>query len=98
MSRATHVRYQTTAEAADENQRLVQQVYAELNASKPDGLRYLTLRLADGVTFVHISFVEGEENPLLATAAFQEFSGGLPQRVAVPPKSESVTLVGSYGI
>ena len=73
-----HVRYQTTAEAAEENQRLVEQVYAELNDSKPDGLRYVTLRLADGVTFVHIAFVEGEENPLVSHSGVPGVPGGLP--------------------
>ena len=42
------VRYRTRPERADENQALVEKVFAELAASRPDGLRYATFRLAVG--------------------------------------------------
>ena len=96
MSKVTVVRYQTTVEAADENQRLVEQVYSELAANDPGGLRYATFRLDDGVTFVHVSFVDGEENPLLTTAAFQAFQAGLSGRVVLGPEPRSAVVVGSY--
>ena len=96
MSKVTIVRYQTTAEAADENQRLVEQVYSELAESDPGGLRYATFRLDDGVTFVHVSLVDGEENPLLATAAFKAFQAGLSDRVVQGPEPRSAVVVGSY--
>jgi hypothetical protein len=96
MSKVTVVRYQTTVEAADENQRLVEQVYSELAANDPGGLRYATFRLDDGVTFVHVSFVDGEENPLLTTAAFQAFQAGLSGRVVQGPEPRSAVVVGSY--
>ena len=50
----TVVRYRTKPEHADENQRLVEGVFAELAATKPAGLTYATYRLADG-TFVHVA-------------------------------------------
>ena len=97
MNSAIVVRYETTVDSAAENQRLVEQVYAELAAEQPDGLRYMTLRLADGVTFVHIAFRDSAANPLLQTKAFQEFQADLGQRVTAPPRSSDATVVGSYG-
>jgi hypothetical protein len=97
MSSNIVVRYQTTVDSAEENQRLVQQVYAELNEAKPAGIRYMTLRLADGVTFLHISFVTADENPLSRTAAFAEFQADLPARVVEGPQPSAATVVGSYG-
>ena len=50
------VRYRPRPEEADNNQRLVEAVFAELADKDPGGVRYATLRLADG-TFVHIAEV-----------------------------------------
>ena len=90
------VRYRTRPEAAEENQRLVEQVFAELGASDPGGLRYATFRLADGVSFVHVVVYEGEGNPLGDSAAFAAFQQGIADRVTEPPNAEEATLVGSY--
>ncbi|GAA4587880.1 hypothetical protein GCM10023194_38090 [Planotetraspora phitsanulokensis] len=86
------IRYQTRPEAADENQRLIENVFAELASTAPPGLHYSSFRLADGVTFVHV--VDGEGLPGLA--AFQEFQRGLGDRLAVGPVRDDATLVGSY--
>jgi len=90
------VRYTPTSDQADENQRLVEAVFAELGAEQPDGLRYATLRLADG-TFVHIADVEGD-NPLGSSEAFAAFQAGLGQRCAEGhgPNPQPATLVGNY--
>ena len=90
------VRYTPTSDQADENQQLVEAVFAELGAEQPDGLRYATLRLADG-TFVHIADVEGD-NPLGSSEAFAAFQAGLGQRCAEGdgPNPQPATLVGNY--
>lgn len=94
---AVVVRYTPRADRADENQRLVEAVFAELAATEPDGLRYATFRLADG-TFVHIAEIEGDENPLAATAAFAEFQKEIADRCepGLGPDPQEATLVGSY--
>ena len=97
MSKAVIVRYRTSEEAAAENQRLVEQVYAELHADQPDGLRYMTLRLADGVTFVHVAFHAEDDNPLTRSAAFAAFQADLRDRVVEPPQPSAASVVGSYG-
>jgi hypothetical protein len=96
MSRTVVVRYRTSPEAAQENQRLVEQVYAELSANDPGGLRYATFRLADGVTFVHVSIQEGPDNPLNRSDAFAEFQRGIAGRCVEPPVPSEATIVGSY--
>ncbi len=96
MSRATIVRYQTRPEAAAENQRLVEQVYAELARDDPGGFSYATFRLVDGVTFVHVAIHERESNPLSTSAAFAEFQRGIRDRCVVPPDPAGAKLVGSY--
>ncbi|MEV4139661.1 hypothetical protein AB0J72_46805 [Dactylosporangium sp. NPDC049742] len=89
---AAVIRYRTTPEAADENQRLIEAVFAELATVAPPGLRYTALRFADGVTFVHV--VDGEGLPELP--AFQEFQRGLSDRLAAAPVREDATPLGSH--
>ncbi len=90
------VRYTPKSEQADENQGLVEAVFAELAEKQPDGLRYATLRLEDG-TFVHIADVEGD-NPLSTTDAFAVFQAGIGERCedGKGPNPQPATLVGNY--
>jgi hypothetical protein len=92
------VRYSTQPDKAEENQGLVEKVFAELNADRPAGLRYATFRLADGVSFVHVASVDTDDgaNPLNASAAFAEFQRQIGDRVAEGPVASPATVVGSY--
>jgi predicted SnoaL-like aldol condensation-catalyzing enzyme len=91
------VRYQTKPEQVQENQRLIEAVFAELRAKSPDGVRYLVLKLADG-TFVHFAAHENPDgsNPLLALDAFRLFQSGIRERCIEPPQVGDPTIVGNY--
>ena len=93
------VQYRTKAEHADENQELVEAVFAELAQHRPAGLRYMSLRLADGVSFVHVVDVDDAvpANPLPQLDAFNRFTAGIAGRCEVQPVSTDATIVGSYG-
>ena len=95
----TVVRYTTTPEAADQNQALIEDVFAGLHASHPEGLRYLSLRLEDGVSFVHVAAVETPDgtNPLASEPAFAAFQAAIAERCAEQPVVRSATVVGSFG-
>ena len=56
----TVVRYRTKPDRADENQTLIEKVFAELHAAEPAGLEYTSYRLADGVSFVHVASIDTE--------------------------------------
>lgn len=96
MGSTTVIRYETRADAADENQRLVEGVFAELAEAAPDGVRYAAFRLADGVTYVHVVQQEGEGDALTGLAAFVEFQREARARMTGPPERGTATLVGSY--
>jgi hypothetical protein len=93
------VRYRPKPEHADENQRLVEAVFQALAEKQPDGLRYITLRLADG-TFVHVADVTADTNPLGELDAFAVFSAGVADRCepGEGPNPQPATVVGSYGL
>jgi hypothetical protein len=96
MSNTMVIRYEMKADTAQENRRLIEQVYAELAETRPDGLRYTAFLLDDGVTFVHVVTTDDDENPLQKSPAFQEFQREFAQRVAAPPVASGATQVGSY--
>ena len=92
------IRYRTKPESADENERLIREVFAELARQNPDGLQYAAFRLDDGVSFLHVAVLDGEENPLTASAAFGEFQSGIKDRCAEGPVPADAAIVGSYGL
>ncbi len=94
----TVVRYRPEPDRADENQKLVEEVFAELAEHGPDGLRYMTFRLDDG-TFVHVADVAGDANPLFENEAFGRFQQGITERCVdgEGPNPQPATVVGSYG-
>ncbi|HZK73181.1 MAG TPA: hypothetical protein VFD88_04190 [Clostridia bacterium] len=92
------IRYKTKPESADDNQRLVEDVYTELAARDPGGMRYATLRLEDRVTFIHIFMTDSDDTPntMGDIAAFVEFQRELAQRCVEQPSAQAATVVGSY--
>lgn len=96
MTKAVVVRYQTRPDAADRNQHLIEQVFAELNAEDPGGIRYAALRLNDGVSFVHVAVFDGDGSPLSSSSAFAAFQDGASERQVAPAVVTEATLVGSY--
>jgi radical SAM superfamily enzyme with C-terminal helix-hairpin-helix motif len=91
----TVVRYKTKPDAAQENERLIKQVFQELQAKSPAGVRYIALRLDDD-TFIHFSTTEDGESPIPKLEAFGSFQGDIKERCIEPPRSSVVTIVGSY--
>lgn len=96
MSRNVIVRYRTRPDAAEENSRLVQAVFASLAELKPTDFSYTTYRLADGVSFLHVAHLGGTESPLATLPAFAEFQRELAQRCVEQPALSEATVVGSY--
>jgi len=94
----TVVRYKVKADRADENRQFIKKVFAQLDEDKPDGLRYVSFNLDDGLSFVHIAVVETTDgkNPLLETSAFQDFLSEIKDRCDEPPVATKADIVGSY--
>ena len=97
--RQVMVRYKVKPEHATRNEELVRRVYEELHRSSPDGIRYATFALEDGVSFVHIaSFDSDEGNPLMDVAAFRTFQEDIADRCDEPPQVRSLREIGSYRV
>jgi hypothetical protein len=94
--RRVMVRYEVKPGRAAENEELVRAVYEELARTSPEGLRYATFRLGDGVGFVHFAETEDGHNPLADIEAFARFQDGIRERCAQPPTVTELHEVGSY--
>ena len=87
-----------SAEAADENQKRVEGVFAEPATAKPDNVSYIVLRLADD-SFMHVSFHDhgdDEVNPIASTPAFAHFQQDHADRREGSVDQQTATLVGAY--
>jgi hypothetical protein len=88
------IRYRTRPDAADDNARLIGAVFAELDAQRPQGVRYASIRLEDD-TFIHV--VDGDDGALPELEAFQQFVRDIDARCVDAPRAAAATFVGSYG-
>jgi hypothetical protein len=96
---STHIiRYEVKPDQADENERLVAAVFAQLTEEKPEGLHYATFRMEDGVSFVHIvSYDDDDADLLRPLAAFKAFQADAADRMVGSTQRGTATVVGSYG-
>ncbi|WP_203711550.1 hypothetical protein [Asanoa siamensis] len=90
------IRYEMRPDTADDNQRLIEGVFAELASKAPEGISYASFRLGDGVTFVHVGQM-AEGAALTDFPAFQEFQKGFGERAAGAPDANEAKIIGSYG-
>jgi hypothetical protein len=95
--RSVMVSYTLKPECVAENEALIHKVFEQIERDRPQGLSYSVSRLADGVSFVHVSVSpEGEENPLLKLAAFERYREGIKDRVLAPPVRVEMQSLGLY--
>jgi hypothetical protein len=90
------VRYTVKPNRAAENEELVRSVYDELLRTRPEGLRYATFQLPDGVTFLHLAETEDGRDPLAKAQAFQRFRKGIADRCEDPPVATELRVIGSF--
>src|SRR5262245_12220292 len=94
---ALMIRSKVKPESVAEVEAAAQTMFAAIEEARPQGVRYASCRLSDGVTFVVLLALEdGVENPLAKVPAFREFQENLKTWVAEPPILEQLAVVGSY--
>lgn len=92
----TVVPYRIKPDRLAEHEQLARAVYVELEALAPARFRYATLRLDDGVSFVHIAESEGDApSPLSQLQAFRAFTADIANRCDLPPDNRRAEVIGS---
>jgi hypothetical protein len=90
------IRYRLKPEHVERNEGLVRAVYEDLHREAPSGFSYMTFKLEDGVSFMHISESEGADSPLAGLASAQEFQREIADRCEEQPLFAELTEIGSY--
>jgi quinol monooxygenase YgiN len=99
LSMQVMISYKVRPDEIERNAELLGDVYEELAAAQPGGLRYATFRLDEQGSFV--AFVEFDGQPGTAAhhrlESFQRYRSTLDERCERPPVVTVLHEVGSYG-
>ena len=95
--RKVMVRYKVKKDRVEEHEALIRNVFEELGKAAPAGIRYGAFKQPDGVSFVHIAFIEAKSNPHDAILALKALPAPIAGRCAEPPGTVELAEVGAYG-
>lgn len=98
MRRVFLLRYKTKPQYAAENERLVRAVFDEIRHVQPEGIRYSTFLLDDGLTFVNIVATETSSGlaPFARLQAYRRIQHGKYDRFDEPPQVTELHELGAY--
>ena len=100
MRRVFLLRYKTKPQHAAENGRLVRAVFDEIHRTQPEGIRYSTFLLDDGLTFINIVATETSSGlaPLGQLQAYRQIQQGKYDRFDEPPQVTELHELGTYRV
>ena len=91
------VRAKIKADKAAELEKATKEMFAAIEAAQPQGVRYASGKLPDGVTYVILLQLDDDEhNPLASVPGFMDFQENIKTWIAEPPVVAELTPVGSY--
>lgn len=92
------IHYRVKRDQLEPNKAMLRAVYEDLEAQRPEGLRYATFQLDDGVTF--LAYVETDEDTTTAAhhrlKSFHQYRSALEELCDQPPSVTMLSEVGSY--
>ncbi len=95
----TMIRAKVKPESVADLEASARAMFSAIEAQQPGGVKYASLRLADGETYVILlALASPPENPLTDIPEFRAFQDGLEGWLAGPPTAEHLTVVGSYNL
>jgi len=96
----TMIRYKLKPDCVAENDELLRGTYEELERTQPDGLRFATFRLDDGLSLVHLVSVETADgrSPLANSVAFGRYSEHVRERCEAPPEFSNLDEIGAFRV
>lgn len=93
------IRARVKAESVADVEAAVEKMFGAIDAAQPEGVKYASTRLSDGVSVVALLALDDPaDNPLQAIPEFREFQEHLSEWLDGPPTVEPLTVIGSYGL
>ena len=96
---ATLTRYRVKLEHLDEHQRLIEAIFAELDATRADGFTFKVFRFDDGRTHLHVEITHDDvDDPddLQQMPSYRAFAAGWPERCDDPPAPHGATVIDGW--
>ncbi|MBC7829942.1 MAG: hypothetical protein H7122_19505 [Chitinophagaceae bacterium] len=92
------VRYKVHADKVALNETLAKAVYKQLHEENLEGFRYITFKMEDGVSFLHISFSANEQanKAFINLPAFKNFQANIKDRCKELPVVTPITVIDDY--
>ncbi len=85
------------AESVSTVRAATEKMFAAINVVQPEGIRYASLLLSDGETFVAVVQVDdGVDNPITGFPEFRELQEIVDSSRVEPNSVQSWTVIGSY--
>lgn len=89
------IRYKVKRDQLERELALLRAVYEELEATQPDGLRYVSFQLEDDVSFVEFAETDAPGR-FSKLEAFRTYRTTLDERCDEPPVVSELHQVGSF--
>jgi hypothetical protein len=99
MSSTTLTRYRVKPDHLDQHERLIEAVFAELEATDADGFTLKVFRFDDGLTHLHVVVTHDDvevPDDLEQMPSFRVFAAGWPERCEEPPDIHGATVLGGW--
>lgn len=92
------IRYKVHADKVTLNETLVKAVYKQLHEENLEGFQYITFKMEDGVSFIHIAFSDNEQaNKAFSNLpAFKNFQTDIKDRCKELPVVTPVAVIDHY--
>ncbi|MEV0714253.1 hypothetical protein [Asanoa sp. NPDC050611] len=91
------VRANVRPERVDDIEEAGRTLFAAIERERLQGIRYASVRLPDGVTYLNLlALDDGIANPLPSLPEARQFQEQLKGWLAGPATSEPLTVIGSY--
>lgn len=85
------------ADSVTDVQAATKKMFAAIDAAQPEGIRYASVLLPDGETFVALLQVDdGVENPIPGLPEFRELQERVEGSRAEPASVQPLQVIGSY--
>lgn len=91
------IQYKVKPERCEENEVLIKKLFVQLHADQPNGLKYASFKLRDGISFFHVLFAAVNSDQLTGMLAFTEFAKNIKARCDEGPQIIDLDEIGSYG-
>lgn len=93
----TMMLYKVKSEKTQEHEQLTSEVFQDLRALSPRGVRCLVLRLPGGC-YIHIALFDEGATLFDALDSFRLFQITMLERCVEPPKADEVAVVADYRV